>query len=104
MANYIAQYLGSSSKATDSRASPLLAETVADQPPALVIVAGLDPLVDEGVAYGERLRTAGIAAEIIEVADHPHGFRGWTRDANAAREMLALIGQRPRERLHGGPT
>jgi acetyl esterase len=101
MANYIAQYLGDPSLATDPHASPLLAETVADQPPALVIVAGLDPLVDEGVAYGERLRTAGVAAEIIEVADHPHGFLGWTRDAQAARDMLALIGQRLREHLHG---
>ena len=100
MQNYIKLYLADPGQASDVRASPLLARSLDGQPPALVVVAGLDPLVDEGVAYARRLQEAGSAAEIVEVADHPHGFLGWTREAKAARESLALIGRRLGERLH----
>lgn len=102
MKTYIGLYLTDpASEASDVRASPLLAPSVADQPPALVIVAGLDPLRDEGIAYAKRLTDAGINAEVAEVADHPHGFLGWTREVQASRDMLALIGRRLGERLHG---
>ena len=99
MQNYIRLYLEDAEQTTDVRASPLLAPSLAGQPPALVILAGLDPLVDEGLAYARRLRDAGVAAEVAEVPDHPHGFLGWTREAKAARDMLALIGRRLREHL-----
>ena len=95
MRAYIEMYLDDpASQVSDPRASPLLAPSLAGQPPAIVILAGLDPLVDEGRAYAKRLSEAGIAAEVAEVPDHPHGFLGWTREASAAREMLTLIGQR----------
>jgi acetyl esterase len=97
---YISQYLRHPSEATDPRASPLLAKSFAGLPPALVVVAGLDPLVDEGLAYAQKLREAGIEAKTIEVPDHPHGFLGWTRETKAARETLAAIGRHLRERLH----
>lgn len=100
MHTYIKLYLSNPEQATDPRASPLLAASLAGQPPALVVVAGLDPLVDEGIAYAKRLQAAGSAAEIVEVADHPHGFIGWTREAQAARDTLALIGRTLKERLH----
>lgn len=99
MRAYIGMYLADSSQATDTRASPLLAPSVAGQPPALVILAGLDPLLDEGLAYARRLTDAGVAVEVAEVADHPHGFLGWTKECQAARDMLALIAQYLRERL-----
>ena len=100
MQNYIKLYLADPGQASDVRASPLLARSLTGQPPALVVVAGLDPLVDEGIAYARRLQEAGCAAELVEVADHPHGFLGWTREAKAARDSLALIGRRLGERLH----
>ncbi len=101
MQNYIKLYLADPAQATDPRASPLLAGSLAGQPPALVIVAGLDPLVDEGIAYARRLNEAGVVAEVVEVPDHPHGFLGWTREAKAARDTLAHIGRRLREQLIG---
>ena len=99
MQNYIKLYLADPAQATDARASPLLAASLVGQPPALVVVAGLDPLVDEGLAYAGRLREAGIDAETLEVPDHPHGFLGWTREAKASRDTLAYIGRRLREQL-----
>lgn len=95
MRAYIDMYLPDPAKqVSDVRASPLLAESLEGQPPAIVILAGLDPLVDEGRAYAERLNQIGIHAEVAEVPDHPHGFLGWTREAAAARDMLALISRR----------
>jgi acetyl esterase len=100
MRNYINLYLADpTGEARDPRASPLLAASLAGQPPALVIVAGLDPLVDEGKAYARRLTEAGSEAEVVEVPDHPHGFLGWSREAEASRKALKLIGTRLRERL-----
>lgn len=101
MAAYIALYLAKPEQAKEPAASPLLAASLKGLPPALVIVAGLDPLVDEGLAYARRLKEAGIAAETAEVPDHPHGFLGWTRETKAARDMLALIAKRLKEHLHG---
>jgi acetyl esterase len=96
---YISLYLKQPADAATPGASPLLASSFAGLPPALVIVAGLDPLVDEGIAYANSLRAAGIEAESVEVPDHPHGFLGWTRDTDAARNALSLIGERLRQRL-----
>lgn len=91
---YAQQYLGDPAQAADPKASPLLAQDLSGLPPALVIVAGLDPLVDEGVAYASRLREAGVPAELVEAPDYPHGFLGWTRDCEEARRILALIADR----------
>ncbi|HEX4893947.1 MAG TPA: alpha/beta hydrolase [Hyphomicrobiaceae bacterium] len=100
MRNYINLYLDDPAREVhDPRASPLLAKTLEGQPPALVILAGLDPLVDEGRAYARRLKESGGEAEVVEVPDHPHGFLGWSREAEASRKALKLIGTRLRERL-----
>ncbi|MEZ5856338.1 MAG: alpha/beta hydrolase [Hyphomicrobiaceae bacterium] len=97
---YIKHYLASPDDARDPRASPLLAPSLKGQPPALVVLAGLDPLVDEGAAYGRRLQEAGSSVEVHEVSDHMHGFLGWTRESEAARGALALIARRLKEHLH----
>ena len=71
----------------DWRASPLLAKSHAKLPPALVITAGYDPLVDEGRAYADKLRAAGVEVVYREYADMVHGFvlfGGVVDTANAA--------------------
>ena len=80
-------YLPNAADRTDWRASPLLAPSLAALPPALVMTAGFDPLVDEGRAYADKLRAAGAKVEYREYADMVHGFLlfgGVLDTANAA--------------------
>ncbi len=67
-------YLPRASDWTDWRASPLLAESLAGLPPAYVLTAGYDPLVDEGRAYAERLAREGVKTAYREYPDMVHGF------------------------------
>jgi acetyl esterase len=80
-------YLPNKKDWTDWRASPLLAENHASLPPAFVLTAGYDPLLDEGRAYAETLAKAGIEVAYREYADMVHGFvlfGGVIDGANAA--------------------
>jgi acetyl esterase/lipase len=71
---FVEHYLRSSADKSDWRASPLLAKSLAGLPPALVITAGFDPLGDEGQAYAEALRKAGVATVHERFNGQIHGF------------------------------
>jgi len=62
------------SRRTDWRFAPLLADDVEGVAPACIILAECDPLVDEGVAYGDRLRAAGVPVELELVRGVTHDF------------------------------
>jgi acetyl esterase len=76
---YGEQYLRNDADKRDPRASPLLAPCLAGQPPALIITAGFDPLRDEGRAYGDRLREAGVAVVYREYPGQIHAFVSLTK-------------------------
>jgi len=58
----------------DWRASPALAKSHATLPPAFVLTAGFDPLLDEGKQYAELLARAGVEVQYRNYADMIHGF------------------------------
>ena len=58
----------------DWRASPLLADSLAGLPPALVQTAGFDPLQDEAIAYAERMNSEGSKAVHTHYEGMVHGF------------------------------
>lgn len=68
----------------DPLASVLFREDLAGVAPAYVSVAGFDPLRDEGEKYAERLRAAGVPAELSCEGGLVHGFfsMGGTNDAS----------------------
>jgi acetyl esterase len=70
-------YLNGESDIEDWRASPARAETLAGLPPAYVLTAGADPLRDEGEAYANRLRDAGVAVTYRTFPGQFHSFFTW---------------------------
>ncbi len=85
MDQFRGMYLGSEAQWLDPDASPLHAEDLTGLPPALVQVAGYDPLRDEGLAYADRLREAGVATQVIAYPTMIHGFLRMGRLVNMAQ-------------------
>lgn len=69
------QYLGGSAiEPDDPRVSPLRADTLSGLPPALIAIAGFDPLRDEGERYATALRAAGNAVDLRCFGSLTHAF------------------------------
>jgi acetyl esterase len=72
---FMEQYLPRDVDPDDVRVSPLLTQDVGGLPPAYFLLGGDDPLHDEGLAYAERLRAAGVR---VTVADYPGMMHDFT--------------------------
>ncbi len=82
------QYVGGADP--DPRAAPLRAPSLAGVAPAIVILAGQDPLHDEGLAYATALRAAGVPTDVHDFAGGIHGFASFFGIAPIADEAIAL--------------
>lgn len=71
---FYGHYAGAWEDATDPRLSPLYGADLSGLPPTLIVTAEFDPLRDEGEAYGEALRSAGVETEVRRYAGMVHGF------------------------------
>lgn len=69
---FFEQYLAHAHR-NDWRFAPMYADDVDGVAPACVILAECDPVVDEGLAYADRLRAARVPVDL-------HLFRGVTHD------------------------
>ena len=85
----------------DWRVSPLLAASFAGLPPAIIEVAGHDPLHDDGVQYADALRAAGVEVELREYPAMPHGFLNFPRFARDAAPGIAAVVASQRAALRG---
>jgi acetyl esterase len=73
----------------DWRFAPLLAPDVDDVAPAWVGLAESDPLVDEGVLYADKLRTAGVPVDLEIYRGVTHEFIKMGRVIPEARQAHA---------------
>jgi acetyl esterase len=97
MAWFQQHYLRSPADAQDWRASPIKAPSLAGTAPAIVVTAECDVLHDEGQAFAEALRHAGVAVEYREYPGMIHGFFGMVPiidDAMIAQRAVAAAFKR----------
>ena len=94
------QYIPSRAEREDWRFAPLLAPDVDGVAPAWIGLAECDPLVDEGVEYGDKLRAAGVAVDLEIYRGVTHEFIKMGRaiaearraHQDAARALRAAFG------------
>jgi acetyl esterase len=80
---------------SDPRVSPQLAASLSGLPPALIAVAGFDPLRDEGEAYAVALQAAGNAVDLRYLGSLTHGFANLFQlgggSATATTELISAL-------------
>ena len=77
---------------TDRRISPLLCDDLSGVPPCHFIAADLDPLLEDGKLYCEKLKCHGVQVERKFYKSTSHGFLQYTRLFSSAVEALKDAG------------
>ena len=101
---YWGNYQGSADDASDWRASPLLTPDLSGLPPALVLTAGYDPLVDEGLQYADALSAAGNRATYLCFQRQLHGFITMGRLIDEANTAVAVCAAALRQAFTQAPA
>jgi acetyl esterase/lipase len=85
-------YIRSPADFADWRCAPLLAPDLSRLPPAFIITAGYDMLVDEGKAFADRLAAAGVDVTYKCYEGMIHGFITMGKVIDAANRAIAECG------------
>jgi acetyl esterase len=80
-------------------ASPIRATDLRGLPQAIFVAAECDPLRDEGAAYAERLRAAGVRVTYLEYPGMVHSFMGWSEIVPAGAQAFKDSGAALRKGL-----
>jgi acetyl esterase len=88
---YTGHFLPEGSDPADPLRSPLLSPRLGDSSPALVVTAGFDPLRDEGDAYAQALREAGVRVQQRRFPGLFHGFINSMGASPSSRDALVEV-------------
>lgn len=91
MAWFWDQYAPDPAERSHPHASPLRASDHAGLPPAYILIAGYDPLRDEGLAYAAALEAAGVPVEVRRFDDQIHAFVLMVDILDSANEAVTEI-------------
>lgn len=80
-------YLRTDADRTDWRFAPLQTADLTQLAPAFLALAEFDPLIDEGVAYAERLQAAGVAVRTKIYSGMIHDFARLGNIVDAAEQV-----------------
>jgi len=89
---FMDNYIPDPNDRQDPMASPMLRPSLKGLPPALIISAEFDPLVDENEAYAKRLKEAGVATDYVCFPGMIHPFftlGGVVEDTAKAEYLVA---------------
>lgn len=90
---YQALYASSAEDRQSPYFAPILAEDLSDQPDTMILTAELDPLRDEGEAYGIRLKNAGNNVKIYRMKNTLHGFISLSPSVKPVHKAYELIAE-----------
>jgi acetyl esterase len=85
---FAATYLPDATLRSHPDASPIEATDLTGLPPAHVVVAGYDPLRDEGLAYARRLTEAGVPVEVRRDDGAVHAYLQMADRSGLARAAV----------------
>jgi acetyl esterase len=95
-------YLRGPEDIADWRASPLKVRDVSNLPPALILTAAQDPLVDEAKAYGDRLAAAGVPVTYTCYDGMVHGFLTMAGAVDVGHAGIAEVAAALKHAFAGG--
>lgn len=101
---FFAQYFAPGTNPRDPRLSPLLVDDLSGLPPAYVLTAEFDPLRDEGAAYADKLRAAGVPVTYVLGEGMIHGFWNMSGLVKAAGAAIAAASEALRAALETAPA
>ncbi len=89
---FLAQYSGGQDVGGNPAYAPLIAADHSGLAPAEIIVAGYDPLRDEGMQYAEVLRAAGVEVNLVNYEGAVHAFMQFYGASEACRAAVDHCG------------
>jgi len=88
---FFAHYVGNQSgAATNPSAFPMRATNLAKLPPATILNAEIDPLLDDGVLYAAKLKAAGVAVTQQTFPGVAHEFFGMGAVVDKSRDAVKV--------------
>jgi acetyl esterase len=88
---FIDQYVSEDTQRIDPDVAPLLGD-IPELPPTTLLLSGCDPLIAEGLAYADRLWSAGVSVDLHVYAGQIHGFLTFDESIlPRSREAVGLV-------------